>query len=176
MFQDYIVQIIITIIVLLFLPFVKYITRKVIRKYAAIYKKLENRTNQVIHVFSVLINLLIIIILFIIWGVDPKNLLIALSSIFAVIGVALFAQWSILSNITAGILIFFTAPFKVGDYIRILDKEMEFDAKVIGVLTFYTHLETRKGESISFPNSLFFQKGITIVNIDDNDKERVDEI
>lgn len=175
MFQDYIAQIIITVVALLILPFAKYITRKLIRKYGAMYRKLENRTNQVIHVFSVLINLVIIIILFIIWGVDPKNLLIALSSIFAVIGVALFAQWSILSNITAGLLIFFTTPFKVGDYIRILDKDMDFDAKVIGVLTFYTHLETKNGETISFPNSLFFQKGITIVNID-QDKDRVDEI
>lgn len=175
MLQAHIIQIVITIALLLSLPLIKYITRKVIRKYATIYKKLENRTNQVIHVFSVLINLAMIIILVIIWGVDPRNLLIALSSIFAVIGVALFAQWSILSNITAGILIFFTTPFRVGDYIRILDKEMAFDARVVEVLTFYTHLQTREGETISFPNSLFFQKGITIVNID-KDKERVDEI
>lgn len=30
-----------------------------------------------------------------------------LSSVFAVIGVALFAQWSILSNVTASIIVFF---------------------------------------------------------------------
>ena len=176
MFQNHVIQLIVTAALILLLPLVKYVTRKLIRKYAAFYRKLESRTNQVIRVFSVFINLMLVIVLIIIWGVDPRNLLVALSSIFAVIGVAMFAQWSILSNITAGLLIFFTSPFKIGDYIHIQDKDMDFDAKVLDILTFYTHLETRNGEKISYPNSLFFQKGIIIVNIDNWDDVRVDEI
>ena len=165
--QQHFIQIIVTVICLLSLPIVKYIARKLIKKYATLSRKLESRTNHVIRVISILINLTFVIALIIIWGVDPRNLLVALSSIFAVIGVAMFAQWSILSNITAGILIFFTTPFRVGDYIRILDKDMGFDAKVEDILTFHTHLTTKSGERISYPNSLFFQKGISIVTIQD---------
>lgn len=169
--KEYLIQIIVTGVLILALPVVKYVTRKLIKKYAFLNKKIESRTNQVLRVILISINLTFFISLIIIWGVDPRNLLIALSSIFAVIGVALFAQWSLLSNITAGIIIFFTSQFRIGDHIRIMDKDMPFDARVEDILSFHVLLRTREGEIVSYPNSLFFQKGVTIIHIDswDND-------
>ncbi|MEN9918508.1 MAG: hypothetical protein RL662_944 [Bacteroidota bacterium] len=169
--EKYFIQIIATGVLILTLPVVKFIVRKIIRKYVGVSVKFDNRTNQIRRIFSICINLVFIIGVIIIWGVDPRNLLVALSSIFAVIGVALFAQWSILSNVTAGIIIFFTAPFKVGDYIRILDKDMPFEALVEDILTFYTILRTRDGEEVSYPNSLFLQKGISVIRIHKWDEE-----
>lgn len=163
--HSYLIQLIATGICVLLLPILKYVTRKLIRKFAFLRSKLESRTNQIIRIFSITFNFVFFVALIIIWGVDPRNLLIALSSIFAVIGVAMFAQWSLLSNITAGILIFFTSPFRVGDYIRILDKDLDFEARVEEILTFQTHLLKRNGERISYPNSLFFQKGVSVLNI-----------
>lgn len=176
--QEHFIQLIATVVCIVLTPLLKYITRKIIRKFAVLRKKLESRTNQIIQIFSIIINLTFVIALIIIWGVDPQNLLIALSSIFAVIGVAMFAQWSLLSNITAGILIFFTSPFRVGDYIRILDKDLDFEARVEEVLTFQTHLLKKNGERISFPNSLFFQKGVSVLNINtwsDDEDDGIDE-
>ena len=43
-------------------------------------------------------------------------------------GVAMFAQWSILSNITSGIILFFSFPFKIGDLILIHDKDFPIEA------------------------------------------------
>lgn len=169
--KDYIIQIIATGILIFSLPLVKFTSKKLIKKYAAISKKLENRTNQVVRIFAISINLLFLITIIIIWGVDPHNLLVAISSIFAVIGVALFAQWSMLSNLTAGILIFFTTPFRVGNYIRILDKEFPFDAYVEDILSFHTRLRNKEGEVISYPNSLFFQKGVSVIHVDDWNEE-----
>lgn len=169
--QQYIIQVIVTAVLILALPVVKFVTRKLIRRYAVLMRKLENRTVQVIRVFSIMINLIFVITLIIVWGVDPHNLLVAISSIFAVIGVALFAQWSMLSNVTAGIIIFFTTPFRINDYIRILDKDMPFDAHVEDILTFHTILKTKEGEVISYPNSLFFQKGVSIIHVSDWDEE-----
>ncbi len=103
-------------------------------------------------------------ILVAIWGVSPHNMLIAVSSVFAVIGVALFAQWSLLSNMTAGILVFFNTPFRIGDRIRIMDKDIPIEAEIIDIHTFYTHLRTDEGELIVYPNSLLMQKGITVMN------------
>ena len=155
--ERYIVQIIATAILVISIPIIKYIVRRLIVKYATFSKKIEARTKQVVRVFNIMINIMFAICFIIIWGVDPRNLLVALSSIFAVIGVAMFAQWSLLSNITAGIIIFFTSTFRVGDYIRILDKDMPFDAVVEDILSFHTLLRTHEGEIISYPNSLFFQ-------------------
>lgn len=174
--QEHIIQLVATGISIVLVPVLKYVTRKIIRKFAFLRSKLESRTNQIIQIFSVLINLTFIIALIIIWGVDPQNLLIALSSIFAVIGVAMFAQWSLLSNITAGILIFFTSPFRVGDYIRILDKDLDFEARVEEIHTFQTHLVKKNGERIAYPNSLFFQKGVSVLTTHTwSDDEESDE-
>ncbi|HCO66490.1 MAG TPA: mechanosensitive ion channel protein MscS [Dysgonomonas sp.] len=169
--QNYIIQIIVTAVCIIALPFIKHITRRLIQSYARVNKKMETRTHQVIRVINVSINLSFFIVIILIWGVDGRNLLIAISSVFAVIGVALFAQWSILSNITAGIIIFFTSQFRIGDYIRILDKDMPLDAYVEDILSFHTVLRTRDGEVISYPNSLFFQKGVSILQIDGWDDE-----
>lgn len=163
--ERYIIQIIATVILLISLPIIKYVVKRLIIKYAIFSKKIEARTKQVVRVFNIMINVMFAICFVIIWGVDPQNLLVALSSIFAVIGVAMFAQWSLLSNITAGIIIFFTSTFRVGDYIRILDKDMPFDAIVEDILSFHTLLRTHNGEIISYPNSLFFQKGVSIIHI-----------
>ena len=48
-----------------------------------------------------------IIILFSIFGVDQSELAVFIGSVLTVAGIALFAQWSIISNITSGIIIFF---------------------------------------------------------------------
>ena len=86
------------------------------------------------------------------------------TSILTVIGVAFFAQWSILSNITAGIIVFFSSPFRIGDTIKILDKDYPIEAKIIDIKSFYTLLKTEEGEQISLPNNLLLQKGIVIVS------------
>jgi hypothetical protein len=55
-----------------------------------------------------LTNILALIAVILIWGVQAKDIIIAIS-ITTVVGVAMFAQWSILSNITSGIILF--SPF-----------------------------------------------------------------
>lgn len=163
--ERYIVQIVATGILVISIPIIKYVLKRLIVRYAIFSRKIEARTKQVLRIVNIMLNILFGICIVIVWGVDPHNLLVALSSIFAVIGVAMFAQWSLLSNITAGIIIFFTSTFRVGDHIRILDKDMPVDAIVEDILSFHTLLRTLDGEVISYPNFLFFQKGISIIHI-----------
>lgn len=164
----YLPQIIGTVITLLVAAALKIIIKKFVKKYGGLHIKLEARISQINRILSILINLAVIIVLIVIWGVDTRNLFVALSSVFAVIGVALFAQWSILSNITAGIIIYFSAPFKVGDYIKILDKDMPIEARVENIYSFYTHLKTKEGGTHIFPNALLLQKAVSV--IEDNDE------
>lgn len=167
MLLTYLPQIIGTLITIAIITALKFITKRIVIKYKHISLKFEARISQVIRIFNIFFNLAGFITLFVIWGVDTKNLFVALSSIFAVIGVALFAQWSILSNITAGIIIYFSAPFKIGDYIRILDKDMPIEARVEDIFTFYTHLKTRDGGIHIFPNSLLLQKAVSVIEEDE---------
>jgi MscS family membrane protein len=45
-------------------------------------------------------------------GAKTSDITLVFSSVFAVIGIALFAIWSILSNITSGVIMFFSFPLQ----------------------------------------------------------------
>ncbi len=92
-------------------------------------------------------------------GLEYSQIVIFLSSIFAVVGVALFAQWSILSNITASLIIFFGFPYRVGDYIRVVENDQDISGVVEEITLF--HVLIKKGdEIITYPNSLILQKPV----------------
>ncbi|MDB2587377.1 mechanosensitive ion channel family protein [Flavobacteriaceae bacterium] len=105
---------------------------------------------------------------FVIWGVDVRNLSVIVSSIFAVIGLAFFAQWSILSNITSGVIMFFTFPYKIGDRIMIHDKDYEYIGTIEDIKTFHIVMINDAGQRITYPNSLVLQKGVSILNQNNN--------
>ena len=63
-------------------------------------------------------------------GLGYSEISLFLSSVFAVVGVALFAQWSILSNITASMVIFFGFPYRVGDRIKVTDSDFDLSGTV----------------------------------------------
>ncbi|NDV83686.1 mechanosensitive ion channel domain-containing protein [Bacteroides sp. 51] len=161
--KEYLPQIIASAILIVLLPVSRYLFSKIVVKSGHIIQMPEARILQVRKVVSIIINILFFLSLGIIWGVNPDNILLGLSSVFAVIGVAFFAQWSILSNITAGIIMFFNAPFKVGDRIHIIDKDIPIVATIENIQTFYTHIRTEEGELIVIPNNLFLQKIVSVV-------------
>ncbi|HEU0136683.1 MAG TPA: mechanosensitive ion channel family protein [Flavobacterium sp.] len=160
----YFQEIISTGILFLVVLLLRYIASKLIRKYARVSDVLEHRVNLVIKYFSIFFTVIGIIGVFIIWGVDTDNLITTFSAVITVIGVAFFAQWSILSNITSGIILIFSFPFRIGDFIRIHDKDFPIEAEIMDILAFHTLLQTAAGERISYPNNLLLQKGVTILD------------
>lgn len=83
-----------------------------------------------------------------------------LSSIFAVIGVALFAQWSLLSNITASVVIFFAFPYRVGDRIKVTDPDFDLSGSVEEISLFHVLIRTDAGNMVTYPNNLILQKPV----------------
>lgn len=116
------------------------------------------------------INILVLIIAFFLfsfaWGMGLQELSLIFSSTFAVIGVALFAIWSILSNVTSGIIMFFSFPYRIGDRIKIHDKEMPIEAVIEDIRAFHLHLRTDDGELTTYPNNLILQKAVTLLKKD----------
>lgn len=111
---------------------------------------------------ALLLFLLSIVLIFIltVWGVDQSELFTFMASVLTVLGIALFAQWSHLSNITSGIIIFFNHPVKLDDTIIIVDKDYEVEGRVSDIGLFFVKLKTKEGEVVSLPNNLFLQKMI----------------
>lgn len=109
-----------------------------------------------------LISLLIAgIALALIWGIDLQGIYLFSSSFFALLGIAFFALWSILSNITCAIIIFFKFPHKIGDTIS-FQLDREYTGSIVDITMFYMLLEDETGNLITVPNNIFFQKIILI--------------
>lgn len=128
-------------------------------------RKIEiNRRKIIFKLLNLLIYILTAIVLAIIWGVDVKQFSVFISSVLAVLGVGFFAQWSLLSNLTASVILFFNHPVRLGDRIRILDKDFDWVGVVEDITGFYLFLKTDDGKNITIPNSLVLQKGIEILD------------
>lgn len=173
-FTNFTKEVIATGVVLISILILRFIIARLVRRYAKSSAIIEQRTNLVIKYIHLLINILAAIALIVIWGVKRDDIFLTLSSIATVVGVAMFAQWSILSNITSGIILFFSFPFKIGDVIRVHDRDFPIEAEIIDINAFHTLLETKSGELITYPNNLLLQKGISIINQPFDEKEFMD--
>lgn len=152
-----IIETAIAIVVYLLLRFaiIKFIDRTVTKSLLQ-----KTRGKIIKKIFQVALLLLIVIIILTIWGVDQSELFMFMASILAVIGIALFAQWSHLSNITSGIIIFFNHSFKLDDTVSIIDKDYEVEGRISDIGLFFIKLKTKDGEEVSLPNNIFMQKMI----------------
>lgn len=164
-------ELMLSLLVIVIALILKFIATKAVRKVGKMGDFNPVRTNLIVKYISFGLTLTSLAALTLIWGVNYKDLGVLLSSVFAVIGVALFAQWSIISNITAGVIIFFSFPFKIGNTIRILDKELldndnpELESFVIeDIRAFHMHLRKQNGEILTYPNNMVLQKGVILIS------------
>jgi len=104
----------------------------------------------------------VILGLALVFGVSYAQFGFVVSSVFAVVGIALFAQWSILSNVTASIIIFFFFPYRVGDRISIVEDKEKLEGEIIEITLFHLLIRKTDNSILSYPNSMVFQKPITI--------------
>ena len=162
--QKYLYQMIATIVALVIFMILRYLVNTIIDNIGKTSEFAESRTQLVKKYIDYFIYMLALLVIISIWGIKPEQIFLFISSVLTVIGVAFFAQWSILSNITAWIILFFSSPFKIGNVIKIMDKDYPIEAKIIDIRSFYTLLKTAQGEEITFPNNLLLQKGVVVMN------------
>lgn len=99
--------------------------------------------------------------LFSIWGVERSELVVYASSMLTILGIAFFAQWSMLSNITSTLIIFFSHPAGIGDRIRVLDNDFRIEGTIRDIGLLFTIVQTPEGEILSIPNNVFTQKVVS---------------
>ncbi|MGJ8743420.1 mechanosensitive ion channel domain-containing protein [Polaribacter sp.] len=153
-------RIIQTVVILIIAFFVHWLITKSLRKIQQKFGFQNARIVLTNKIITVLTYMSVIVIVAFIWGVDEKQLLIYISSFLTILGIAFFAQWSILSNITAGIILFVNYPVKIGDTITILEKDNDTTGEIRDIGAFFITLKTKKGELITLPNAIILQKNI----------------
>lgn len=96
------------------------------------------------------------------WGIDFSGLLVLSTSIITVTGVALFASWSLISNITAYFILLTNVAYRRGNYVRILDGDNFIEGVIADVGPFSTRLITADRETLMYPNNLILTRPVLL--------------
>jgi small-conductance mechanosensitive channel len=91
-----------------------------------------------------------------IWGIGLGGVWTLVVSAATVIGVGFLATWTMISNITASVLLTFWRPYHLGDDVELLPENLK--GQVIDRNLMFTVLREEGGAAILIPNNLFFQK------------------
>ena len=159
-------QVIAIAIVILSLLIFNFFTGRAVKKFTILKKIEPNRKKVILNLTYFLSYTIATIAIIGVLNVEIKQLLIFISSVLAIIGVAFFAQWSILSNLTSSFILFFYHPVRIGDKIKILDKDFELTGKVKDIKGFYVLIKTEDEKLITVPTQLLLQKGIELIQDD----------
>lgn len=156
------VQIIETVIVVFAYIVSYFITKITINNFLKNTQLQRGRRKIMIKAFNLIFLLAAVLLIGAIWGSKQNQIALFASTLLTALGIAFFAQWSLLSNITSSIILFFNHPLKIGDTIEILDKEYSFEGKITDLTYFFLHLKLKNGKIITIPNSLLLQKSVAI--------------
>ncbi|NJX16751.1 mechanosensitive ion channel domain-containing protein [Tamlana crocina] len=173
-FETYQKELIISGIILFSLFIIRYITHFTITKVARKNGINDARIRLIRRYITGTILLIAILLESIVFG-NIEDIAVVFSSVFAIIGIALFAIWSILSNITSGIIMFFNFPYKVGDKIEIHDKDFPITGIIEDIRAFQLHLRLDNGDLVTYPNNLMLQKAVTLIEKDAIDAPTEDD-
>ncbi len=165
-FQRYNDQILYTTILLIVLFAIRALIVITVKKIGRTSGTTEARAGLIGRYATVTLVLIAILIEAFILGAETRDITLVFSSVFAVIGIALFAIWSILSNITSGVIMFFSFPYKVGDKIKIHDKDYPVIAIIEDIRAFQLILREDNGNLVTYPNNLILQKAVTLLQKD----------
>ena len=92
------------------------------------------------------------------WGLHIRNIWLFFTSVIGLFGIALFASWSLLSNIVSSFILFFTVPYKIGDHIEIKDHENTVSGLIYDMTLFYVILKDEEGNTVIVPNNYLLQR------------------
>jgi small-conductance mechanosensitive channel len=158
------IKIIETAVLILVYIVVKILTSKTIERVGKRFLYHKSRIKIVKKIVNVLLFFIISGFILFVWGVEQSELVVFISSFLTVMGIALFAQWSIISNITSSVIIFFNHPVKIGDSIVVLDKDYQIEGKISDIGMFFMIIKSAEGDQVSIPTNVFMNKMVKKIN------------
>jgi small-conductance mechanosensitive channel len=124
------------------------------------FKNVERK--DILKIINLFLFVIFCIIIIAIWSVKQSQILVFVSSILTVLGVALFAEMSILSNLTACVILFFQHPIKIGDTIKITSEGQEIEGELTDISYFFIFIKTPDKGTLTIPNSLLLKSSFLI--------------
>lgn len=159
--DDVLIKPVLTILSVLLYFVILAVVNSTISRFGLKQKFLEKRVVYVKKSFALFLFSILFLAVIFIWGIDIRGVLIFASSFFAIVGIAFFASWSVLSSITSGIIIFFAFSHKIGDKIKIIDGDNSITGEIIDMSLFHILIEDEEKHTTTYPNNLAIQRPIT---------------
>ncbi len=156
--QDF--QLLETVILIAISLLIKVLATKSVNRLLTQFDFDLKRKRITVRIINLFLWIFIAIVMAGIWNIKKEGLVVFITSIITVMGVAFFAQWSILSNITASLILFFNHPMKIGETIRILDKEYDIEGELMDISFFFMYIKTKENHLITIPTSVVLSKTI----------------
>lgn len=147
---------------------IQFVTKRYVSNILKKYMFGYQRRKVIVKIINLLSLLFAVVLISATLGIKRTELVVFVSSILTILGIGFFAQWSLLSNISASLILFFNHPVKLGDRIKILDKEHPVVGKVTDITFFFLHIKTDDGFVITVPNNLILQKSVQIEHSEEN--------
>jgi small-conductance mechanosensitive channel len=156
--RNKLLQIGISLVLILLYFILRRITSRLVSRHARKNTIELSRESYIKKLTNYLLFILIFVLIAGIWEISFKGLSLGFASVFTVVGVALFAHWSILSNLTASIILYFFFPYKIGGQIAVFEGNSIIKGTILDITLFYIKVRTNEEKEISIPNNLAFQK------------------
>jgi small-conductance mechanosensitive channel len=124
-----------------------------------IISKRPQHEKEIRLVSGIIRNLALVIILLTLLeavNVPLGNLWTAVSTVIALVAIGFFAVWSVLSHMTAAVVLFFQRPFRPGDNLQLADDN--YIGEVVKTGLFYTVVRDSDGGLSQIPNNILFQR------------------
>lgn len=124
----------------------------IIRRYTRSSRLKPNSLDKARISIRMVTNIISIVLILFVWGFDFNGLMTMSVGLIALLGVSLFASWSILSNVTAFFLLVFHESYKRGNFIRVIAGDNYLEGYISEINLFNTKLITEDKEVIVYPN------------------------
>lgn len=137
-----------------------------------IYPKLEKNINRdqlktetlesAIFTLNLFFSIIVLVLILLIWGVELKSLLAISTGLIAITGVALFASWSILSNITSFFILLTHKSYRRDNFVRVIDQDNYIEGYIAEINLFNTKIIGENNEVVIYPNNLLIARPVII--------------
>ncbi|MEN9994147.1 MAG: hypothetical protein RL762_804 [Bacteroidota bacterium] len=141
---------------------IRFFAGKAVTRFLVKFEGDIKRRRVSIRIINLFLSIFFILIFAAIWNIETKDLLVFFTSTITVIGIAFFANWSILSNITASLILYFNHPLNIGEIVRIYDKEFDIEGELIDLSFFFMYIRSAEGHLVTIPTSAVLNKTVII--------------
>lgn len=161
-FSPAVVQLLLSVLAVTFYFVISYRVAPLLYQIIANSRLKAEMNKRALVVFHILLVLLLIVVLSVIWGIDIRGLLVLASSVIAIVGVALFASWSLLSNITAFFILLGHKVYAQGAEVRVIDGANYIEGRIVEINLFSTLIRTKDNEQVVYPNNLIVSRPVVV--------------